>query len=153
MTLMDFQRQDAKTPRAAPAEPARPREPSCEDDSVARAIVHAAYRVHYELGPGLLEGVYEVCFCHELRKANLRVQRQVAVPILYDGLRFDQGLELDVLVEDRVVCELKAVERIAAVHRAQLLSYLRLTGHPLGFLINFHVPLIKRGIHRIILDT
>ncbi|MGH7295235.1 MAG: GxxExxY protein, partial [Polyangiaceae bacterium] len=147
-----------KTPRAARcarglADACWLLEPSDEVDAVARAIVHAAYRVHYELGPGLLEGVYEVCFCHELEKAGLRVRRQVEVPIVYDGRRFENGLTLDVLVEERIVCELKAVERIAPVHRAQLLSYLRLTGHPLGFLINFHVALIKRGIHRLVLET
>jgi len=104
-----------------------------------------------ELGPGLLEGVYEVCFCHELAKRSLKYSRQVPVPITYDGIRLDEGLRLDVLVEDLVICELKAVEAMNPVFTAQLLTQLKLTNKRLGFLINFNVPLIKRGIHRIIL--
>lgn len=122
-----------------------------EDERIARLIVDAAYAVHKNLGPGLLENVYEVCFCHELRKRGLSFRRQVVVPIEYDGIRFDEGLRLDVLVEERVICELKAVEIMHPVYTAQLLTQLKLTGKRLGFLINFNVPLIKDGITRIVL--
>ncbi|MEK7867626.1 MAG: GxxExxY protein [Planctomycetota bacterium] len=121
-------------------------------EAIAKRVVHAGFRVHSTLGPGLLESVYEVCFCHELRQAGLDFRRQLEVPVVYDGLRLDAAMKLDVLVEDLIVCELKAVEYVLPVHRAQLLSYLRLTGKPLGFLINFHVPLFKQGIHRLILE-
>jgi len=120
-------------------------------EQIAKAIVDAAYTVHKVLGPGLLESIYEVCFCHELAKRELSYQRQVQVPIVYDGKRFDEGLRLDVLVEDLVICELKAVEEMHPVFEAQLLTYLKLTGKRLGFLINFNVPVIKDGINRLIL--
>ena len=122
-----------------------------EVERVATAIVDATYAVHSALGPGLLEYVYEVCFCHELAKRGLSYRRQVVVPIVYDGIRFDEGLRLDVLVEESVVCELKAVETIKRVHTAQLLTQLKLTDKRLGFLINFNVPLIKHGIKRLVL--
>ncbi|MBU0511093.1 MAG: GxxExxY protein [Chloroflexi bacterium] len=121
-----------------------------KEEKIATAIVDAAYKVHRELGPGLLESVYEPCFCHELGKSGWQYQRQVVVPILYDGITFDEGLRLDVVVEKLVICELKAIERLLPVHEAQLLSYLKLTGKRLGFLINFNVPLIKRGKKRMI---
>ena len=122
-----------------------------KEESVARKIVDAAYAVHKTLGPGLLEKVYEVCFCHELSKRGLEYKRQVDVPIVYDGIVFDEGLRLDILVEELIICELKAVEEMNPVWEAQLLSHLKLTGKRLGFLINFNVPLIKKGIKRIIL--
>jgi len=122
-----------------------------KEESIARKIVDAAYAVHKTLGPGLLEKVYEVCFCHELSKRSLKHQRQVDIPIIYDGITFNEGLRLDVLVEELVICELKAVDELNPVWEAQLLSYLKLTGKRLGFLINFNVPLIKKGIQRIIL--
>ena len=124
---------------------------SAEEERVAKAIVDAAYTVHKALGPGLLESVYEACFCHELGKRGLSYKRQVVVPIVYDGLTFDEGLRLDVLVEDLIICELKAVETMHPVFKAQILTYLKLTGKRLGFLINFNVPLIKDGIQRVIL--
>lgn len=116
------------------------------EEAVAKQIVNAAYLVHKQLGPGLLEKVYEACFCHELRKAGLTFRRQLDVPIIYDGLVFEEGLRLDVLVEDLVICELKAVDQLNPVWEAQVLSHLRLTAKRLGFLINFNVPLIKSGI-------
>ncbi len=125
--------------------------PSEKEESIAKNIVDAAYTVHKELGPGLLEKIYEVCFCHELPKKGLRYQRQVDMPIVYDGITFDEGLRLDVFVEGLIICELKAVEEMNPVWEAQLLSHLKLTGKHLGFLINFNVPLIKNGIKRIIL--
>jgi GxxExxY protein len=124
---------------------------SKREESIAEKIVDAAFTVHKVLGPGLLERVYEVCFCHELSKRKLKYQRQVDLPITYDGMIFDEGLRLDVLVEELIICELKAVDEMNPVWKAQILSHLRLTGNRLGFLINFNVPLIKNGINRIIL--
>lgn len=120
-------------------------------EDIATKIVDAAYAVHKSLGPGLLERVYEVCFCHELSKRDLNYERQVDIPIVYDGIVFDEGLRLDVLVEGLVICELKAVDEMNPVWTAQLLSHLKLTDKRLGFLINFNVTLIKKGIKRIIL--
>lgn len=124
---------------------------SDEEERVATAIVDAAYAVHQNLGPGLLENIYEVCFCHELQKRGLSYRRQVVVPIVYDGITFDEGLRLDVLAEELVICELKAVETMNPVFMAQILSQLKLTGKRLGFLINFNVPKIKDGIKRVVL--
>ena len=124
---------------------------SKREESIAEKIVDAAYTVHKILGPGLLEKVYEVCFCHELSKRGLQHKRQVDIPIVYDGLIFNEGLRLDVLVEDLIICELKAVDEMNPVWEAQILSHLKLTDKRLGFLVNFNVPLIKNGIKRIIL--
>ena len=124
---------------------------SKREESIAGKIVDAAYTVHKILGPGLLERVYEVCFCHELSKRGLKYKRQVDIPIVYDGMTFDEGLRLDVLVEEMVICELKAVDQMNTLWEAQIISHLKLTGKRLGFLINFNVPLIKNGIKRMIL--
>jgi GxxExxY protein len=124
---------------------------SKREESIAGKIVDAAYTVHKILGPGLLEKVYEVCFCHELSKRGLKYKRRVDIPIVYDGMTFDEGLRLDVLVEEIIICELKAVDQMNSVWEAQIISHLKLTGKRLGFLINFNVPLIKDGIKRIIL--
>ena len=121
-----------------------------KEECIAKGIVDAAYAVHKILGPGLLEKVYEVCFCHELSKRRFGYRRQVDIPIVYDGIVFDEGLRLDVLVEELIICELKAVDEMNPVWEAQILSHLKLTGKRLGFLINFNVPLIKKGIKRII---
>jgi len=121
------------------------------EEFIAKKIVDAAYTVHKILGPGLLEKVYEVCFCHELSKRNLNYKRQVDIAIVYDGMTFDEGLRLDVLVEELIICELKAVEQMNSVWESQIISHLKLTGRRLGFLINFNVSLIKAGIKRIIL--
>lgn len=121
------------------------------EEAIAQKIVDAAYAVHKKLGPGLLEKIYEVCFCHELYKRGLKYQRQVNIPVVYDGMVFDEGLRLDVLVEDLIICELKAVDETNPVWEAQILSHLKLTQKRLGFLINFNVPMIKDGIKRIIL--
>ena len=120
------------------------------EESIAKNIVDAAYTVHKALGPGLLERIYEVCFCHELEKRGLRFLRQVDLPIVYDGMTFNEGLRLDVLVEDLVICELKSVDEKNPVCEAQLLSHLKLANKRLGFLINFNVPLIKDGIKRFV---
>ena len=122
---------------------------SKREESIAEKIVDSAFIVHKVLGPGLLERVYEVCFCHELSKRELKYQRQVDLPIAYDGMIFDEGLRLDVLVEELIICELKAVDEMNPVWKAQILSHLRLTGKRLGFLINFNVPLIKKDINGI----
>jgi GxxExxY protein len=121
------------------------------EETIAKKIVDAAYAVHKALGPGLLEKVYEVCFCHELAKRGLRYLRQVDLPIVYDGMTFNEGLRMDVLVEDLIICELKAVDEMNPVWEAQLLSHLKLTERRLGFLINFNVPLIKSGIKRMVI--
>ena len=124
---------------------------SNREEQTAMGIVDAAYNVYKNLGPGLLEKIYEVCFCHELAKIGLRSQRQVNLPLRYDGIIFDEGLRLDVLVENCVICELKAVTEVNHIWEAQLLSQLKLTGKRLGFVINFNVPLIRKGIKRMIL--
>jgi len=124
---------------------------SDEEEAIGKAIVNAAYKVHASLGPGLLEKVYEVCLSHELRKAGLFVSRQVDIPIAYDGISFDEGLRLDLLVDNKVIVEIKAVDQVNPVWQAQVLSHLKLTGLRLGYLINFNVPTIKEGIKRIIL--
>ncbi len=121
------------------------------EELIGGKIVDAAYKVHKALGPGLLEKVYETCFCHELEKAGLSFQKQVNVPVVYDGIEFNEGLRLDILVEDLVICELKAVDEMNQVYMAQILSYLKITGKRLGFLINFNEPVIKKGIKRVIL--
>ena len=129
-----------------------PREPiPKETDEVASKIVDAAFAVHRALGPGLLESVYEVCLLHELNKRGLKAERQVLLPVLYDNLRLDAGLRLDLVVEKRVVVELKAVEILLPVHKAQLLTYLKLSGHRLGLLVNFNSALLKQGMQRIAL--
>ena len=119
---------------------------SKREESIAKKIVDATYTIHKVLGPGLLEKVYEVCFCHELSKRGLKYRRQVDVPIIYDGITFEEGLCLDVLVEELIICELKAVDEMNPVWEAQILSHLKLIDKRLGFLINFNVPLIKNGI-------
>ena len=121
-----------------------------ELERIGKSIVESTYTVHSKLGPGLLENIYETCFCHELAKRGLKFKRQVNVPRIYDGIKFDEGLRLDVLVEDVVICELKAVEILLPVFKAQLLSQMKLTDKRLGYLINFNVPVIKHGIHRLI---
>ncbi|HTN36059.1 MAG TPA: GxxExxY protein [Arachidicoccus sp.] len=121
---------------------------SQEEEQIGSIIVNAAYNIHKELGPGLLEKVYEICMAHELRKAGLDVRRQIDIPIIYDGIQFDEGLRLDLLINDLVVVELKAVDLVNPVWEAQIISHLKLTRLNLGYLINFNVPLIKTGIKR-----
>jgi GxxExxY protein len=113
-------------------------------------IIGAAMRVHSALGPGLLESAYEVCLFHELGKAGLNVYRQVGLPITYDGLRLDAGYRLDIVVEGKIVLELKSVERLQALHTAQLVSYLRLGQYPLGYLLKFNVAHMREGVKRVV---
>ena len=121
-----------------------------EMERIATAIVDAAYVVHSKLGPGLLESVYEACLARELEKRNLIVQRQVVVPIVYDGIQIENAFKLDLLVGGCLVVELKALDSLLPVHFSQLLTYLKLTGRRIGLLINFNVPLIKDGIRRVV---
>ncbi len=121
-----------------------------EEERIGKLIVNASFIVHKALGPGLLEKVYEVCLAHELRKSGLNVERQLDIPIVYDGITFEEGLRLDLLVEKKVVIELKAVDIVNPVWEAQIISHLMLTGKRLGYLINFNVPLIKDGIRRFV---
>jgi GxxExxY protein len=121
------------------------------EEDIGRAVIGAAIKVHTAVGPGLLEGAYEACLTYELGKQqHLPVRRQVSIPIRYEDLTVDNGYRLDMLVDDRGVAELKAIETILPVHRAQLLSYLRLGGFKLGYLLNFHVPHMRDGIVRIV---
>ena len=121
-----------------------------DENGVARQIVDAAYRVHTTLGPGLLESVYEAALTYELEKRELHVSRQPAIPVVYEQVRIQTGFHADLLVEDQVIVEIKAVETIAPVHKKQLLTYLKLADKRLGLLINFNVALIKDGITRIV---
>lgn len=122
-----------------------------EVDTIATVVLDAAFAVHRKLGPGLLESVYEVCLCHELKKRGVRFERQVSLPVIYDGEQLDAGLRLDILVAGCLIVELKAVEKHNPLYEAQVLTYLKLTGHRLGLLINFNVVLLKDGIKRIAL--
>jgi len=122
-----------------------------EMERVAQQVVDAALTVHRALGPGLLESVYEICLAHELKKRNLKVERQVDLPVIYDGIRIDGGLRLDLLVNESLIVEIKTVEELHPIHTAQAITYLKLSKRRLALLINFNVPLIKNGIKRIIL--
>ena len=117
-------------------------------EKIATQVVDSIFEVHKELGPGLLETAYEVALCREFTFRGIQFERQKAVPVIYKGEALELGFRLDVLVEDQVVLELKSVEKLAPMHEAQLINYLRLTGKPLGFLVNFNVPRIKIGIKR-----
>jgi len=120
------------------------------ENEIAKIVVDAAFCIHTHFGPGLHEIVYEVCLAHELRKRGLQVERQKVIPVRYDSITFDEGFRADVVVEDKVVLELKAVENIHPVHKKQLLTYLRLANKRLGLLINFDSALIKDGIFRVV---
>ena len=117
-------------------------------EAIGKQIVDAAFQVHIELGPGLLESAYERCMVVELIERGLKVERQVKLPIVYKGKTIDGGYRLDLIVENEIIIELKTVDYILPVHEAQLISYLKLSGKRLGYLINFKVDLIKNGIHR-----
>ena len=120
------------------------------ENAIAKEIVDAAFRVHTTLGPGLLESVYQTVLAYELGRRGLRAVNQQAVPVVYDGIRIDAAFRADLVVEDKVIVEIKSVEALLPVHKKQLLTYLRLADKRLGLLINFHVPLIKDGITRIV---
>ena len=119
-------------------------------NQVSGAIVNAAMKVHSAVGPGLLESAYEACLLHELRSLGLDVKSQVSLPVAYDGVKIDVGYRVDLLVEDAVIVELKAVETLLPIHQAKLLSYLKLSGKQVGLLINFNVAHLKNGIKRMV---
>jgi GxxExxY protein len=119
-------------------------------ERIATIVVDAVYVIHRALGPGLLESAYQACLAHELKKRGLEVRCEVRLPVRYDDIEVDAGYRVDILVEQAIILETKAVQALAPVHTAQLLTYLRLSGLKLGFLINWHVPLIKQGIKRIV---
>jgi GxxExxY protein len=122
-------------------------------NEITHKIIGAAMRVHTALGPGLLESAYEACVAYELEQQGLRFERQKPLPLVYHQVKLDCGYRLDLLVEDRVVVEIKSVETLAPIHTAQLLSYLRLAGCRIGLLINFNVLSLKNGIRRVVNDT
>ena len=119
-------------------------------EEIGKKIVNAAIKVHRALGPGLLESAYQKCLTHELRKNGLKVACEVILPIQYEGIKIDAGYRIDMLVEDSVIIENKTVDQIAPIHEAQLLTYLKITGINLGFLLNWNVPLMKDGIKRMV---
>jgi GxxExxY protein len=120
------------------------------EEAIGRKILAAAMKVHSAIGSGLLESAYEACLAHELRKEGLPLERQIALPIVYDGEQLDAGYRLDLWIERRVIVEVKSVERLLPIHGSQLLSYLRLSNSKLGYLLNFNVVHMKDGIKRII---
>jgi GxxExxY protein len=124
---------------------------SLEINHASHEIVDAAYKIHTKFGPGLLEGIYEALMIHELNRRGLKVERQVPFRLEMDGLKIEAGLRLDLLVENEVVVELKAVDKLHPVHQAQILSYLKLTEKRLGLLINFNVPSLRDGVKRFVL--
>ena len=138
-----FYRRDAKTQSHAKMEKERYNE-------LSAIILDSAITVHKELGPGLLESVYKHCLVEELRKRSILVETHVLVPLVYKGEYLNKDYEIDVLVEKEIILELKAVEIILSVHEAQIISYLKLAGKKLGFLINFNVPLLKHGFKRFV---
>ena len=119
-------------------------------DLVTRRIIGAAIEVHRRLGPGLLESAYQACLAYELRQLGYKVQEQKPLPVVYKDVQLDCGYRLDLVVEDAVIVEVKAIEQLAPIHGAQLLSYLRLSGKKIGLLMNFHVRVLKNGLKRIV---
>jgi GxxExxY protein len=120
------------------------------ENEIARIVVDAAYKIHTTIGPGLLESAYEAILAYELRKRGLLVQRQVGVPIVYEEVNLDEGFRADLIIENLVIIELKAIEQVIPVHKKQLLTYLKLMGKKLGLLINFNEEKIKDGISRVV---
>jgi len=120
------------------------------ENELSKIIINTAFQIHYTLGPGLLESVYEEIMYYELRKQGLNIERQKGIPVIWNELKMEIGFRADLIIENKVIIELKSVEAIAPVHPKQLLTYLKLTGLKLGLLINFNEPLIKNGITRIV---
>jgi GxxExxY protein len=118
-------------------------------NEISGQVVDARIAVHSELGPGLLESVYEIALAYELRQRGFLVERQIPVPVQYRGIKFDEGYRLDLVVNDLVIVEIKSIEAVTAIHRKQILTYLRMTNRPLGLILNFNVNLMKDGISRI----
>ncbi len=120
------------------------------ENEIGKLVLDAAFKIHSVLGAGLLESIYESCLAHELQKQGLQVKRQVSLPILYDDLKLDNAFRLDLLLDDKVVVEIKATDKVVPVHTAQLLSYLKLGKYKLGYLLNFNVVHMKDGIKRMV---
>ena len=120
------------------------------NEELTEKIIGAGIEVHRELGPGLLESAYEECLCHELHLRNLSFRRQVPLPVNYKNTRLDCGYRVDIIVEEQVILEIKCVETVLDVHKAQLITYLKLSNIPVGLLLNFHVPTLKQGILRLV---
>ena len=125
--------------------------PKLRFEDLTEQIIGAAIELHKAVGPGLLEGVYEECLCHELGLRTLAFQRQLMVPVVYKGVTLDCGYRLDLIIEGTVILELKSIDRILPIHEAQLLTYLRMLKKPVGFIINFNVPVLRNGIVRKVL--
>jgi len=123
-----------------------------QDFSLTHRVIGLAMEVHSQLGPGLLESAYEECLCLELARSAIDYRRQIPLPVTYKGLKLDLEYRMDIVVENRLIIEIKVVERILPVHKAQLLTYLRLSGYPTGLLMNFHTAMLKEGIHRVALS-
>ena len=119
-----------------------------QENEIGKSIIDNAINIHREIGPGLLETVYEVILADQLQNQGFKVNRQVAIPIEYRGIRFEEGFRADLIVENKIIIELKCVEKLNNSHKKQLLTYLRLTGIHLGYLLNFSESLMKHGIHR-----
>ena len=154
MSFVQTLRASCETEMETPRTPSRHKEHEplpAQTEATARDIVDAAVAVHRVLGPGLLESAYEVCLAYELQKRGHAVVRQMGLPIVYETVRLEAGYRVDLMIDGSVIIEVKAVELLAPVHEAQLLTYLRLSGRRLGFLINFNVALLKQGIKRMIL--
>ena len=120
------------------------------ENEIVRQIVDAAYQIHKAFGPGLLESAYEAMLVHDLGKRNLLVKQQIPIPIIYDGVEIGSGYRADLIVEDKVIIELKSIEHVSNVHKKELLTYLKLADKRLGLLLNFGAPLMKRGITRVV---
>ncbi len=129
----------------------RPAGPQRQNDPLTEAVIGSAIEVHKALGPGLLESAYEECLCYELSQRGISFQRQVPLPIRYKSVKLDCAYRMDILVPKRLIVELKTVDRLAGIHEAQLLTYMRLSSVPVGLLINFHTPVLKSGIRRLLL--
>jgi GxxExxY protein len=121
------------------------------DEELSEKVLGAAIEVHRELGAGLYESIYRECICHELSLRGIAFRREVPIPISYKGIKLDCGYRADLIVEERLLLELKAVEKLIPVHKAQLMTYMKVTGMKVGLLLNFNVPLLKDGIIRIVL--
>ena|ERR1039457_6181594 len=120
------------------------------ENEIGNIVVDCAIRLHIELGPGLLESVYEVLLAHMLREKGLSVDRQVSIPIEFHGLKFEEGFRADIVIDNKVILEIKSVESINKAHKKQVLTYLKLTGHKLGYLLNFGDELMKDGVYRVV---
>ena len=135
-----------RTPKAISFKPIPP-----EVELVGKKVLDAAFKVHTNLGPGLLESVYEACLAYEIRKSGLSVETQVALPVIYDNVRIDAGLRIDMVVEKCVIVELKSVDTMNPVYEAQLLTYLKIANFRLGYLINFNIPHLRKGFKRMVI--